>query len=1239
MDAFVIRTKRVSGEKLLKSPFAEPVSGLNVCEEQGGTEKISIFDFMKTKTKRIERVQNESSSFYSSSSGNGGRRAGRSGAGTVTSKFFPRARKLGDLDKVDLVYIARCRGSPLLIAKLEQMTYSNLIVHISELDSFDFDDDAGSAMNSNRLVLTEEEERCVAERERKRNEVTLSAKYIKYALKSNSLPVKQTTGALVQAYIDAGMPSEKIFIPDKFQQEAINASLENYKTIILAGAGSGKTMTLCHLASTYPPHFRVLVLAYNRGAELEIKKRMAKLQNKPKLIPKKLCSENPSMAGILILTFDKYVHNMRNRGYPIESGSYDSAFEHGLLQPLGAAESFDVLILDEAQDVSPKHRRLLEQIFPRVRRHIVIKGDLEQEICQGASWFSSVVHEVLAYTQSGTANEVLAYPHAGTAAANTAYCHEASVETYVNRTASDSTRWALHILRTNHRSSEGIIAAMNFVRRRMFPRLHHTQLPPPAGADGSVCPAWESAYTRENEFGQTISFVVAGEHVAEEISRRLLQYSPSEVMALTPVSIEKWKNDSIIAAVRQSVYASGSSSMVLTLGDGTLLTPHAYYIGTARTAKGSERDHVIVFAADNDYTENGIIAVDMFYKMLYVCMSRARKTCTVVLKSQPSMAFILNDMIPEFVPRSLPPEPRQLPRQISISVTDAAKLSFWARGTLNEMLNAAISTASRTASPKIDFEPDARYSDNELRDVVPDADIVGLAVEAAIANHASLLGTVSSIRRANTDTYGQLLEAVGLIARYDVDTGTKVFELVFDGRNVRHEENGNFVYQIRQIIETCEKHPAYLAVILQRSAEIGAIWTMSERLMDDMLLLSTSPWAAEFLVSAANQRMNFQSSGMHPVFCHRSDIVAGWVIYRTDFEILDVVSTGGQRIPPVTGDSERWFDNASIPTLETASVSRVIEVKHCIENRREHAAQAAMYASYRAAPCSLVNTRLGTVIEVPAINSGIPDNRLRAYFAFRNAMLVNNLLHAKGRVFSIPHLARHIGRPIVVVDIEGGRVPVGGIGGGLTHIGGEVLVTEIGAVCFDFALQDKVIDCFHMLTPGCFAVDSCGSGLSNKKKEADENGADSDDEEDCSGRGIGSGSGTLADPWIPYEESALGAGNLRLLAKSQEKVKKEFHNWWKSQSFKTAPLIVKWAGADDRELGIDPSEYEVCDARNVYRWYLEQCGAGRNVETSLSDAALHLLGPDMPFVPHRAFEDAVITAAILICIQRVNGQM
>jgi len=1139
----------------------------------------------------------------------------------VREDALPEVSALGI---ANLVLLAQVRNSPLLITNIMSLKREELVAHAVGLR------EGGEFLSACERDLVNSQMKGV-EAIAKR-----SLASIKMAFKTNNIPTCSATTkdklALVLAL--AGDPAPCAIALDVGQRKAVEEAFSRRQTIIVAGPGAGKTTTLCGFAmEAANAGLRVAILAYNRGAERVMKERFKCFEGKVKMISREKAADGQT-SGVLIMTFDKYIYAFRTKRAlarrddarefgefenarasssrcPVAgtfSGGYEKAFRKGL--DLGAKdnENWDVLVIDEAQDVKPVHRELIDQLLPRVRKHAVVAGDPRQELYSGANWFSAIV--------------------------------------------SCPGKWEISYLRNNHRSVPGMVAALNHASRILFPTLHHDQTLPGGGS--------LSDYEVENGFGGCVRWVVGGHHAADEVARCFVQNKSSSVIGLTPVTIEKWNNNKIVASVMQSVYKSGSDRMVLQLGRGTVLADYAYFIGTARTAKGTERDHVVIFAPDIDYTSSGIVSHTSFVKLLFVCLSRARKSLTIILNGAGAeQSFVLREMIPKTVARvqSLI-KPRPIQMFTNVNMTDLAKLPFWRSGKTGENLSTAIDKieAIESNTPAIRIDVDARYAKDDAEnetEVVPDSDIIGIAVEASIATNLGFdVSNIVNVRPAEKDPITNMpTEILGIREYAHGASSGKSFQVVYDDRKLAKTKNANEIFQkriMKFVSDNADQNPAYTYVILQRSAEIGDIWALSERLRSPVLAESCAPWARYVCeVFGDGALISYQKGGSFQIRAHRSRLDSATLSYKTDFQAR-------------AGDGS----------------ARVVEVKHTNDLTIESVAQACGYATVIGAESAeLVNTKKGERVVV----SSIPQNQLsdcvRAWAVLKSARAVKNLRERAGLARNIPQLVPHIGREIIFIDTESGRPPA--------HIAAligsdKTLITEIGAVCVDISEQEILLDTFHTIGRGVIEMDNpptrlsnynvcaemiaggeeesgaggeeesgaggeeeSGAGEDNDEEEGDAGEEEEEDEGDAPSERIGTGAGTAEDPWIPFAPASLAVPQPGMLARDQKRMIDAFARWasklLRKPEHGQRTLVVQWAGRDAELLRLDPEKFEILDAHRVYRWYLERTGQRRIGGTSLDHAVHQLFGPGMVYAPHRAFEDALLTAAVIVAIQAEGG--
>lgn len=1156
-----------------------------------------------------------------------------------TAKKVVRQYEVTAMGLSRLVTLAKMRESPKLLSELMRMNLAQIVEHVKTLGPARLTEDEAETLEARMDAIAEISSRELTE--------------IKLALSSNNISAQGATSKekLAMILLAEGDPPVRSIALDAFQEGAVQTAMKQRFQIVYAGPGAGKTTTLCGLAvRAAEAGMRVAVLAYNRNARKVMLTRLPAFRHTATILSAEKARAGEAQ-GVGVLTFDQYVYHFRvrraldaafqgnadarplpgawggvalkpgNTNSPAHgkaasevraalAGGYAKSFQFGVSQPLGPNERWDLLIVDEAQDVKPEHEKLITQIM-RVSPHVVAAGDARQEMYSGATWFSRMIAQAR--------NNVEGAPH--------------MVE-----------------LTYNHRSTPQMIAAINACSRLLFPTLHYDQRPPGA-EDG-----WDAEFTPENGFGGALRWVIGGAHMGDEVAACLRRHAPSETIAVTPMSVEKWGNGAVIASVMQNVYDSGSDRMVLVLGKGSVLDDYAYFVGTARTAKGTERDHVVLFAPDKQYQP--VIPHASLCKSLFVCVSRARKSLTIVLAGPVREDFPLAPLVPKDLRTTeARPPPRAIPLTVHESVLTLARMEFWDNGAAGDVIEAAM----REVRPADGIEPvevtiDERYAnDEEARGQMPDAEIAGLVVEAGVAVHMGFnLSNIVAVRPARIAADGHSLEeSVGVrTARLDEGGPTVAcaFEVVYHplkvraegvemgaktrGRDARETSRRAFEAQLWSFIrENAAENPAYAHVVLGVSAVIGRLWTMSERLRSLDLLAQCQPWAShveEYVRArdvgaegAEDANLQYQLSGSVKVRAHRSDVVVGSILYAMDF-FANVPGTG----------------------------KRVLELKHVKALEREHAAQASMYATIahgerkdpkddeRAA--LLVNTRDSTCTLVRGLPARALSDRVRALYALQVGRMARNHRDTHGLTRHLPHLTRaFVGLPVIVVDIETGR----------RSLSDPALITEVGAVCFTFTTQNMLIDTFHRLGSGVREVSeelefriargtASPDDASAEDAEGVAEGVEGDDEaeDEDRGRGVGgTGAGTPDDPWVPFAPAGLGVTSIPALTADQPRMCAEFRKWVQ----KCAPggaLIVQWAGADAQMLGAcDLPDVTVVNAHHAYKWYLESTGSRRTNATTLEHAVFHLLGPGTPFAPHRAFDDAVMTAAVLVAMQSEGG--
>lgn len=163
----------------------------------------------------------------------------------------------------------------------------------------------------------------------------------------------------------AKQPEHQLFTPSAEQQSIIDAIKAGQNVAVNAVAGSGKTTTILGLA-TQCPQSSILQVTYNRALKLEVEKK-AKIHN---------------LKNLKILTY----HGLACSYYDYQCWTDDRITD--LLNknmPLNKPASsipFDIVIIDEVQDMTPLYFQLVHKFLHDIQRRVVlgIMGDHLQGI-------------------------------------------------------------------------------------------------------------------------------------------------------------------------------------------------------------------------------------------------------------------------------------------------------------------------------------------------------------------------------------------------------------------------------------------------------------------------------------------------------------------------------------------------------------------------------------------------------------------------------------------------------------------------------------------------------------------------------------------------------------------------------------------------------------------------------------------------------------------------------------------
>jgi len=112
--------------------------------------------------------------------------------------------------------------------------------------------------------------------------------------------------------------------------------------------------------------------------------------------------------------------------------------------------------------------------------------------------------------------------------------------------------------------------------------------------------------------------------------------------------------------------------------------------------------------------------------------------------------------------------------------------------------------------------------------------------------------------------------------------------------------------------------------------------------------------------------------------------------------------------------------------------------------------------------------------------------------------------------------------------------------------------------------------------------------------------------------------------------TGLISSNRTVLCNDQERLIAELHKFMDEHT-KPNRDILCWSGQDSTLLGV-----KCLDVYAVYKTWLTANKIMRKNNIKLSNAVMDLFGPSIAYEPHRAYEDAVATAAVLrICVNHL----
>jgi hypothetical protein len=996
--------------------------------------------------------------------------------------------------------------------------------------------------------------------------------------------------------------------PDEYQQSAIDRAVAlttgrtageadgRRRLLISAGPGAGKTTTVCAFVAAClqaQPAARVLVLAFNVGAEAELLRRLRSLG--VALMPRTQVGRDAASrpAGCAVLTFDKMAYRVvdssglcpppNEEGDTFQREKKRAARMAAVPGQSPAAAGWDLVVVDEAQDVAPEEAAMAETLVKTAGAALVAAGDPRQEIYQGCTWFSK------AWATAPPAEQA--------------------------------------VLQVNYRSHPHIVRALNDYSRAAFPTLHHDQIPAQAAEDEEESAVWVHECSGDST---ALGLEVAG---------LLAEREPHETYAVAPFSIEKFQLGGATFAARQRLHELRPGEKTVALAGAAKMPAGergrpapVYLAATARRIKGTERERVVAYGFDVPYERYGIEEADL-RKCIFVQLSRARRELHVLLGS-PTTG---DEIRPAHrAQQLLTPVLRAAGRTVRAAPAVRASVPLPPIGPL-PMVGSSDGATGRCAA-QVPWAPrrsedSAESSSSHFADLTNKADAAPRrAFGAAECEGPSLEPLVQAIAqeevKGDADFIGclaeahiyqalgfELLPAAHLAPEFRLapdnafavrDDGVATLCIRENLREPRARQQQRLV-ELRREVEDflCQAEEQayaqpYVYAVLGFTALGSRRWTVSERLADPELNRRIQAAARD---CAAYLRRLAATAGANPERPKMWRKIILHTLRDSRFHSPDDASAIAGR-----GVHQLVAYQPDIVFCDANGAARlVVELKHAACLRPAHRAQLAGYMATETAdvpPCgALYNTRTGAVelYRGAAGDAAAFNLRARAVVALSQARIVGRQWFANERLQPPRVLTNGAAATLIAVDAEEDSRGL----------------LEIGAVAF--SLRDSA--------PVAVFQERCPSARQIPQRPEAEARADGD----IGGLiGLRRELGGVDDPREEHRE---------LLRRFQEWVRgcsdgRVFLHWGGSERQLVTPV-----GAAD---ALGPC-HDVL--HNTFRPWLESRGRGREGGLALSDAADQIF-PDrgspqdtLAFTPHQAFEDALMTLAIFLALTSFAGQV
>ena len=208
-----------------------------------------------------------------------------------------------------------------------------------------------------------------------------------------------TRGLLIYQILRADAPprmhNSSPWIPDESQVEALGCHQRAAHLLLHGGPGSGKTEVLLQMVSKSAPETRVLLLLYTNCNERMALVRLRSRRTRNVYTAGQL-KKHEGGPGVFVSTLDKYADK---RLPPLNAAfaDYSTRFQEGLDAGKQQWERWDCIFIDECQDLTCEHEKLIASIgAPKSVR----AGDPRQELYEGSGAFSRLCLEGNGYARS-----------------------------------------------------------------------------------------------------------------------------------------------------------------------------------------------------------------------------------------------------------------------------------------------------------------------------------------------------------------------------------------------------------------------------------------------------------------------------------------------------------------------------------------------------------------------------------------------------------------------------------------------------------------------------------------------------------------------------------------------------------------------------------------------------------------------------------------------------------------------